>query len=661
MKHLVVIFGYNDSRIQHPVYRQFMQASLVHRNTTLLFPTRSLEERELVHEVNELRRREGMLCEVSFHLCATFDDEANGQQLMQAVMMIRRLYDSPSYLYGLIPDLATCTEQQRREAWRCLVTINNTINDYPDVQLLNHCFLYTDTTQTSLAHFLYDITQQPDALDMVSRYGYLNKLHRVKTADNVWQAEFPAIFSSFGAVGISYPDDEVRHYLHQSYLLALLSLSRPDTNPISIECCNRHVDDLLASLPLAPKQFDLTSEATLDLDRQSKPSHWMNVEMYWEQTAEHIMQDLHDKPREEWFKQFGDALESTYQTRYRDKGVDYYYKHEKSRTNEYCHVLLDKLSAGLKDIMLTQAYPPETFELIVRSLVNHLQQVALHYSQQHDQVTQQLKEDDKVIADYTQQWNGLGFFDRMRGRDRELFSRFRPIITHYYIKRVKLSGADFATKLLNELIPQIYELASGTKQLAELCQQACDSTSKYLNDNPPASLSDYFSMQPVLDAALAIGQDQEYLLENYQHISRILYGTLPILDADDLLMRIRDSVNENLDAYILQRIDDGTLPPVVNISITDRLKAYLAPSNQNLSVCVKQLREKSVISLQLKPNVSFREKYLLVAPSCDDDLGPQIISDDASRIEMLHILTGVRLIDLDGFAGQHMFVEPSLF
>ena len=391
MRHIIIFLGYNQSRIQHPVYRRFIQASLVGRNTTLLFQSHQLEEREFVHEVNEQQRRAGMPSELGFHICATLDEPMMGQQIIQAITMIRRLYDVPSYVYALLPDLDTCSAIQKKNAWNSLVAINNGINDYPDVQLISHCFLYHDSSQVSLAHFLFDITQESEALDLVERYGYLNKLRRPKTYETAFEMEFPAIFSSFNVSGISYPDDEIRHYIHQSYLNALLGLSRPNVNPISMEQCNEHVSELLTDLPLSEELTDLTGNHFLALNRASGVT-WQNVEEYWQQAVERIVQDLQDKPRDEWASQLRNNLEVDYQTRYRNMGVEYFYRQEKKKTPDYCLALLCTLKEKLQKILLNLAYPPETGQDIVRSIINHLQLLTLHFSQrQADKYMEQAK------------------------------------------------------------------------------------------------------------------------------------------------------------------------------------------------------------------------------------------------------------------------------
>lgn len=660
MKHIIAFLGYNQSRIQHPVYRQFVQASLVKRNASLLFLARPLEERELIHEVNELRRREGMPDELCFHVCATLDDPLMGQQIIQTITMIRRLYDRPSYVYCLLPNLDTCSEEQKKTAWKCLVSINNGITDYPDVHLLSHCFLYHDASQVSLAHFLFDITQESEALDLVDRYGYLNKVRRAKTSETCYEVEFPSIFSSFNVSGISYPDDEIRYYIHQCYLNALLGLSRPSGNPISMEKCNEHVQEVLSRLPLSEELTDLTGESFIDLNQQSG-AIWLRVDDYWHQAVERVMQDLQDKPREEWVSQLRSNLEVYYQTRYRDMGVDYFYRREKRKTSDYCLVLFYLLKEGYQQTLLNTTYPPETSEDIVRSIVNRLQQLALYFSKQHTDLTKVVNQTKVQIDEITNKWDGFGFFDRMRGKDKALFEEYRKVITQYYIDRVKLQGADFATKLLNEFIPQVSGLASNSEHLARICQEAFDASQRYLDNNPPSELGSDFSVEPILEVAQIIRTDAVQLQKDYRVITEMLYGENPPINAEDFIQRLRDELSDSFDSYIHQCVQDGIFPPILDVTIVDRVAAQYSQEEGGLKQFVSKLKNDAAISLKVKGNGGHKEQYLLIAPECDGQLGPQIVGADASSLELLHILTGISLSDLEGFAGQRMFVEPSIF
>ena len=626
----------------------------------LLFLARPLEERELVHEINELKRREGMPCELCFHVCATLDDPTMGQQIMQTITMIRRLYDRPSYVYCLLPELGTCKVEQKNTAWKCLVSINNGITDYPDVHLISHCFLYHDASQVTLAHFLFDITQESEAFDTIERYGYFNKLHRTKTADTVYEVDFPSIFSSFNVTGMSYPENEIRYYMHQCFLNALLGLSRPSDNPISMELCNEHVQQLLAPLPLTEELADLTGESFINLNKQDGTT-WLHATDYWQQAVERVVQELQDKPREEWCWQLDSYLNTYYQTRYRDMGVEFFYRQEKKKTPDYCQVLLNNLKEGLQQIMLQTTFPPETGEDIVRSIVNHLQLLTLHFTRQHADITSILADDEAQIDELMHRWERFGFFDRVRGKDKSLFEEFRKLITQHYIRRVKLQGADFAIKLLNEFTPQVSALSNKFENLAKICQEAFDNTRRYLDDNPPSAMDSEFSLQAVVDAADAVRRDEELLKDNYQHVAEMLYGTNVPLSSEDLIQRLRDELLTSFDEYLHQRISNQTLPPILDVSIVERITSLLREEEGGLKGFVNQLKNKAAISLKLKGNGGHKEQYLLIAPECEGQLGPQIVGGEPSSLEMLHILTGISLSNLEGFAGQRMFVEPSIF
>jgi len=659
VKHLIAFLGYNLSRIQHPVYRQFVQAPFARRNATLLFQSRPLEERELVHEVNELRRREGMPCELTFHICATLDNSSMGQQILQTVTMIHRLYDCPAYVYCLLPDLNNCSEEQKKNAWKCLVSINNGVTDYPNLQLLSHCFLYHDASQVSLAHFLYNITQQPEALDELSRFGFLGKVitgyRSDPTATNV---EFPAIFSTFNATGVCYPEDEVRYYIHQSYLNALLSFSRPSLNPVGMDLCNEHVDKIISSLPLSNEQLSLTGSSFIELGQeQHKP--WRPVVDYWNDCIEREVKNLEDMPREEWVNQLRNNLDVYYNTRYREAGVDYFYRKEKKRTSSYCSILLSMINESLRQTLLTNPYPPETQQDMVRSIINHLQQQALLFSQQFTELTSSINQINADFERISNDWDAVGFFDRMRGKDKQMFDEYRALISKYYVNRTLAGGAEFAIKLLNELIPQVSALSTQTERLSQVCQELFDASQRYLDNNPPTHIEPVFPSQPVIEAAHAIRVDQEQLRIDYGRFTQILYASDTLLDADMLMQQLRDLMSADVDRYIHQRIQEGTMSPVLDVNIVDRLDS-LHSADGGINGYLKEMKKQTALSLKLKGEGGRNEQYLLIAPDAHG-IGPHIQSNESSSLQMLHVISGFSLSDLEGFSGQRMFVEPSIF
>jgi hypothetical protein len=170
-----------------------------------------------------------------------------------------------------------------------------------------------------------------------------------------------------------------------------------------------------------------------------------------------------------------------------------------------------------------------------------------------------------------------------------------------------------------------------------------------------------FSLQPVLEAADAVRRDEEQLKSDFQLLAAMLYGKNEPLSSEDLFQRLRDELMTRFDEYMHQRISSGTLPPILDVSIVERVTTLFGEKEGGLKGFVSQLKNKAAISLKLKGNGGLKEQYLLIAPECGGQLGPQIVGGEPSSLEMLHILTGISLSDLEGFAGQRMFVEPSIF
>lgn len=650
MKHLIIFLNYCQSRIQNPVYRQFAATSLASRNATLLFLSKPLEERELLHEVNELRRKEEVQSDVAFHICATFDHVDIGRLMVQTLTLIRKNYPVssqftyPTFGYCLLPDLQHCTEPARNAAWKSLVSVNNAVTDYADVQLLQSCFLYTDASQVSLAQFIFNMSQYDEVVKC------LNAPAAVST-------DFPPIFATFNASGISYPDDEVRYHLHQTYLNALLKLSQVQYNPVDMEECNQQADTILSNVPLSTERVCLQEEMFINLTPDTE-IHWDIPSDYWQQAIELSGTGINDLPREEWFRQLRNRVEVLFQSRFRDLGVDFFFSIEQKKTSDYCRVLLYIIQEGLEQVMLKSPYPPSVQKDIVHAIVNRLQQKVLEINQMMAQAQQQLKSLHTELEHLNEKWNNLGLFDRLRGKDTLLFSDYKNRLCQHYVLRTMVPGCSFATKLLNELIPQVAALSDGSDRLTASCNEAILATQRNIQESDPSSLCGIFPVEPVHQASQAIGLDLDHLISQYLQILDSLYGKSQILDGEDLLQRIRTKLSDSIDRYLNQRIEDGTLPAVLDVTIINRL-ARLYDDRGGMTQFVEDLKQETTLTLQMKDE-SGQDGYLLIAPE-GDELGKHIISRDCSHLQMLHYRLGISLQDLDGFAGKRMFVEPSLF
>lgn len=669
MKHVIAFLGHQQPRIQNPVYLRFANTPSLRRKASLIFTARQLDERSLANEVNDLRRRgDSQDQEVCFHLCADLTVPMTGQQLMQTVLLIQKLYDRPAYLYCRMPDLAHCTTGQRNTAWKGLTSINSCLNDYPQLRLVSLCFLYDDATQSSLAEMLHMMTSQPEVLAEVERHAYEGEPEAMDetemTGDRCFEPAFPRVFASFNATTIRYPEEEVHYHLHLSYLEALLQLTRPGTNPIDMELCNEHVNAMMAKLPLTTGGLTLTEGAFIELPQTQDNTSWPDAAAYWQQSLQQAASEMQDMPRTEWPTRMRRRMQMDYDTRYRKQGVEAYYDRQCTLTPHYRAVMEEQLRLDLNAIMRTAPYPPETSRDIIRSLVNRLQVLAMKLSERHDKLTDELKEQDCELARLTTQWEGMGFFDRMRGKDKELLKGFESGLKDYYVKRTLARGLGFGSKLLNELIPQVVALPSEENRLGEICQGALDSVTRSLADHTPEEfLPAVFDHEPLSQAVQSIRADRERLHQDYETVRQLLYPRLDNAaeqDGKSFLLRLRDTLDEQIDAYIKQRIDKGTMPLVLDLDVMQRLEAAYADQG-GLTALVEDMKKETALSLALKGKGGLNEQYLLISPVCASLRTTYYRAEDASSVTMLHLMTGISLTDLDGFAGQRMFVEPSMF
>lgn len=667
MKHLIIFLNYCQSRIQNPVYRQFSMAPLADRNTTLLFLNKPLDERELMYEVNMLRRKEEVPSPVTFHICATLDRADMGGMLAQTLTLIRRQFaDSTLLAYCLMPDLKTCTEEARMAAWKSLVVINNTVTDYQDIHFLRTCYLYSDESQRSLAHFLYDYTQYEEVQHLMPEQQVSSSEEKNADSTEGNKSDFPCVFSTFNATALSYPEDDIRFHLQQQYLNALLAYSQPDVNPVSMELCLDQALNIISSLPLNLEQVCLQESEFINLNGDNQ-KQWDEPSAYWENAIELAKTGISDLPREDWLHEYQTRLEVLFQRRFREVGVEYFYSYEQKKIADYNNILLNGISQYLTTTMLNNPYPPETQKDIVRAIISQLQQRVLQIGQAQQQATIQIKQLKDALADYNLKWSKMGLFDRMRGKDNELLKLFEQDLHRYFEMRTVIPGCQFATKLLNELIPQISSLSENCDHLTNVCREALHSTFRNIEESDPSALCGFFPSEPIMQAREAIKQDKDYLIGQYKHLAELLYGRNSILDGDDLLQRLRNVFTQEIDLYLKHRIEDGTMPAILDINIAERI-AGLYDGHGGISHFIYEMKETTAFNLLIKTesgngnaeSTDECEHYMFISPE-HADIHDYVLSHSTSALQMLHVRYHINLTELEGFSGQRMFVEPSIF
>lgn len=655
MKHLIIFLNYCRSRLDNPVYRQFSKEAIDRRDTTLLFLPRPLEERELMHEVADLRRKEmGTLSDVTFHICANFERTDEGECLAQTARLIRRMFPSDTehqyhcLAYALLPELKTCNEKEIKTIWNNLATTNNASTEYTDFQLINRIYLYHDLSQQSLAEFLHESIHSKLDISGTDEYGKSES-----------PEQFAPIFATFNTTGITYPEESVRDYLRKEYIATLLKYSKPEANPTSIETCNEEAKHILSFVPIQNSRICLQEETFLNSEIDLN-SNWKPVEKFWKDTADGQSQGMNDIPHSDWLDKIRQRIEVFYQSRFREVGVEYFFQLQAKKTDSYVQILQSIINQEFIRTVLSNPYSPETQKIILRSIVNILQQKVLELQNLEEETEKAILSTEKQIAETSAKWTGMNFLSRMMKKDDSILDEYTQEMAILYNLKTQVPGCRFAVKLLNELIPAIQEIQDKIDVSRKVLDEAISMAETSVHEANPSQVLGHFSQKQVEMAVTELPKDPDHFLGRYQQLVQFFFSNTPAVDCEDLIARIYTHFGEKIDQYLKDRIDAGTLPPVMNQVITERMRALYADRG-GLQGFINLLKEHTQLKLALKDNNN-ADYYVLVSPVyTEDNEVKHIITDDLSHIQMLHLQQDVRLTDLDGFSGQRMFIEPTIF
>lgn len=664
MKHLIIFLNYCRSRLDNPVYRQFSKESIDRRDTTLLFLPRPLEERELLHEVADLRRKEKInLSDVTFHICANFCRADEGECMAQTARLIRKIFSADAehhyrcLAYAFIPDLQQCNEKEIKTVWNNLATANNASCEYSEFQLINRIYLYHDTSQQSLAEFLYESIHSK--IDILALTEPAENTETSQKESEKGTEQFAPIFATFNTAGITYPESSVRDYLRKQYVCALLRCSKPEANPTTIETCNEEAKHILSFVPIQNSRICLQEEMFLNNETDHQ-STWKPVEKFWKDTANGQSQGMNDIPHSDWLDKIRQRIEVFYQSRFRDVGVEYFFQLQAKKTDIYVQILLSIINQEYTRTVQSHPYSPETQKTILRSIVNILQQKVLELQNLEEEINRSIQMTEKKISESVSQWNGMNFLSRMMKKDDAILDEYTALMATLYIQKTQVPGCRFAVKLLNELIPAIQELQDKISGSRKVLDEAISLAESAAHDADPSKVLGHFSQKQVEMAAQELPKDMDHFLSRYQQLIQFFFSNTPVIDCEDLIARIYTHFGEEIDSYLKERITIGTLPPVMNQVITERMRALYADRG-GLQGFINILKEHTQLKLALKEN-NIADHYVLVSPAQTEDSELRhIITDDLSHIQMLHLQQDVRLTDLDGFSGQRMFIEPTIF
>lgn len=669
MKHLVIFLNYYQSRLDNPVYRLFATESLYRRNAALLFLTKPLDERELLHEVALLRNKNTTSEDITFHVCANLIRVDEGKSIEQTLRLIRKFFSAdfdhhyPAFVYGQMPNLDEVSEENRKIVWRNLVDLNKAVSDHIDCRLLSTVFLYTDNTQNSLAEYIFNISHSNIPFDKLSCRLPVKQIELFSTEDNDedgFSVDFPPIFGGFNTLGLNYPEQETRSFLHHFYINCVLKQSKVYYNETKGDLCNNIVQKILSNIPIDTSRICLQEDMFIRLNPEDN-TQWQTVKSFWNETVEMQLHGLSDFPKEDWLLKIRQRTDTLYQGRFREIGTDYFFKLESKKTSQYSKILSTIISEVFSQEMQNYPFTPEAQKTIVRGIINVLQLKVIEIQNLKNEKKKLVDEIEVELMDIKDQWNGLNIFSRMMGKDAQILAKYREALTRLYIEKSMIPGCDFADKLLNEFIPEISSLLERCDNFQNLFDDAIASIDKLVKETNPSSLFGIFGDKDLNLTMTSIEADKENLSAEYQKVIGLIFNN-ELTDGDELLSKIRLEITEGIDQYINQRIEDCAIPSLLGLSIVDRIERATT-SLGGFNGYVENIKRQIPITLKTKQNCKSSGRYILISPKLADSVEniDYVESDEISHFQLLNVKYGFTLQDLDGFSGQKMFVEPSIF
>ena len=653
MKHLVIFLNHCSSRFDDPVYCIFFNSRYDRQNISLLVLPHLLDEKELVHEVAILRKKEKEPpSDVTFHLIVRFDQPNRSEELRRAACLIRKRFppdDLHRYhclVYAYYPDPKTCDNKLNSIIWSNLANISNTTLLYKFFSIFKHIFLYHDASHETLAQFLFASIKNDDLTGDTS----------VSLRKN---DKWPAIFATFSTTSVTYPEEDILVYLRKCYVKALLQCSLPEHNPTSAETCAQQASQVLSVIPMHNERVCLIEERFIDLD-PDRPERWVPAHDFWLDYAQKQTEGLYDINHKDWLDKIREDMEFIFKNQFRNVGVEQFYALQSRKSEAYVQMLQPLIVERFINICKRYPYTPQTQKTIFSAIVNHLRQKVVELQQLEADTRREIDRIESELQAMTKQWQGINFLSRMMKKDKTMLDNYAQLIAQLFTLRTLLQGCPFAIRLFNGLIPSLFGFQYIIDHSRVVLDDAIRLTEAQIEEADPTLKMAPFGMTQVEATLKAIGQDKENVLANYKLVVTLLLNQPTAADGEDLLARIETLHKEEIDRYFQDQIETGHFPPVLQQSITQRIESLHAEQG-GLSGFIDRLKKETVLPLDFKKK-DIADNYVFIAPSpSGDDAIRDIITDDPSHIQLIHLQCGLRITDLNGFSGQRMFIEPTLF
>jgi hypothetical protein len=644
MKHLIIFFNYDRSRLDNPVYRRFALSSHFHHEVILLFLPGRLDERELLRQVRELRTHSQEQCPITFHLCMQLTGNSDGETVVDAVRIIRKMTlhegdtagQFPLYIYARMPAPDSLRPKQKQTVWKNLTVLNRECVNYRDTTWIDCIYLYNDPTQLALSNFLYTLVQlqiSPSEL-----LGY------VEPSASDGQQMYAPVFGSFGIFERVYPEEALRSYLRAQHVSMTLRCAQTEFNPCTTEDCIRWAQEIVK-----PTQNATVKGGENDLKGIERELH---------NRMEAVDSELREMRRQDWTEYIAKDLEVYYQSKAFRMGAEFYFTQLEAQSDEISTIRAHELEERFDRVLCDHALPISEWRTLLRAVVNELQQKVLEHTQRQSDDRNAMTQREETLKELGQTWLDSSLFDRWRGKDMRTLERYKAVAAAQCLDRIRQLSLRFTLRVLNEVIVKVSaidERCVHIRQLTDEMQQVLQE--QLATSNPQQQLRPFDAN--LLSRTLAqMEQDHSIQMEDYRRCLPLIMARATAGDGSLLLSAVTQDLEQHTDAYLDEGIRSGRLPEILNLPIVNRIRKRY----EHLEQFTAKAKEEAAFTIALREGVQKNDRYLwLSAEELEASVDKTWIIKDAARIGLLHSVGGLALTDLDGFAGQRLTFEPTMF
>ena len=596
---------------------------------------------------------------VTFHICAGLAGGTGSGSIVDAVSQIRKNYDDAKdymiILYLYVPEkvIANATHNRggfyQSNGYAALCELNAlSVGAYKSYDVTgdidtttnkvrringdsyNKAYLFSNINEnkktlevrSALSKAVSDFLYQKIIVSHLISGGTLGKLSDTENEPTTPEFDDSGIlsrsrnFMSFGIKRIEYPEQEIKEYVANKFVLNAINqvvyntwangigfVSNVAKNSVGINFSSEIPQQAtLEGLMLTDDYLTLSKAIVLDRVTQG----WEDVKSFWEKKSQNIFSILIGETdiRDSWLSKFNESFDKQFNESYRDNGVTNFFVYQQQQFDTYANVISKHIEKklftdwqnGTKSILEIEKY----FDI----LIPHCQTILANFDIKISNETKVKEKALKEITDITIEWNNRSrlvalFTDAYFKKS---FTKYKSAKAEFYICQTKIAGYNFAKALMPLIISKLNTLLTNVKELNKKFKDLYDfiegKTNNYLSDGDNVTINTLFDKNAVEAKAnefIAIQRDQVQSTANFRN--KVSEELREVKTFENLLSSI-SNFDATFDKFttICQVSADATMNDfatsspankMIGINIFDKLKVKY-PTSDGLKKFIKE-------------------------------------------------------------------------